>query len=196
MIKSASNISFNDRNLDLFITTRSYLLTTSMSDEPSLATSKMRKGIPKALITHLTTKLSELEAQCHEPSTVNLTQEMPQRWDSLDEELQKHHHALFDAIEKANKWPLSEVQDELDDLITDLSMQIERLVTTCNLMEQERLHHAGWCTSNPILLRLKQLFAAWKLTQQKYTFCISTKEELGKFYCHLEVDKLETPWPL
>ena len=109
----------------------------STSDQPAnLATLRRRRGIPKASITRLTTKLNELEAQSHEPSTVNLARRMPQRLDSLDAEFKKHHYALIDAIEEADEETLSKEQDELDqhdDLITDLSMRIEKLITTCNL---------------------------------------------------------------
>ncbi len=60
----------------------------SKSDQPT------RRGITRASITRLNTKLKDLETMVHEPTR------MAQKLDILDAEFKKHQYALIDAIDE------------------------------------------------------------------------------------------------
>ena len=69
-----------------------------MSDEsPSISTSK--KGGIRASITHLTSKLKELEGQINQPTTHDLAQRLKSRLECLDTDFKTYHFSLIDLIE-------------------------------------------------------------------------------------------------
>ncbi len=101
-------------------------VTMSKSDQPTLSTLRKRRGITRASITRLNTKLKDLETMVHEPTSSSLAQRMAQR---LDAEFKKHHYALIDAIDETE----AEVLDRHDDDMINLAMKIEQIITICNL---------------------------------------------------------------
>ena len=108
----------------------------SKSDQPTLSTLRKRRGITRASITRLNTKLKDLETMVHEPTSSSLAQRMGQKLDILDAEFKKHHYALIDAIDETEAEVLDKEQDVLDrhdDDMTNLAMKIEQIIAICNL---------------------------------------------------------------
>ena len=57
------------------------------------------RGVIRASITRLSTRLKDLEAKVDQPTTLDLTQRMTQKLDTLDSEFKVHHFALVDVID-------------------------------------------------------------------------------------------------
>ena len=106
----------------------------SETDQPPLATIRRRRGVVRASITRLATKLGELEA-AHEPSALNLDHRMSQKIDALDSEFRTHHYTIVDAIPDDDDETPSreqEVLDQHDDDVGDLAVRVERLIAACS----------------------------------------------------------------
>ena len=86
----------------------------SETDQPSLGTLRKRRGIIKASITRLNTRLKDLKSSIHEPTTSSLAQRMSQMLDTLDADFKKHHYAIIDRIDEADEETLGREQDALD----------------------------------------------------------------------------------
>ena len=101
----------------------------------SEATLRRRRGVVRASITRLNTRLKDLESKIHESSTLSLAHRMSQKLESLDGDFKTHHYALIDEIDDAEEETLAKEQDTLDqhdDDIATLAVRIEQLVATCN----------------------------------------------------------------
>ena len=118
----------------------------SETDQPSLATLRKRRGVSKASVTRLNTRLKDLESRIHEPTTSSLAQRMSQMLDTLDADFKKHHYAIIDHIDEADEETLGREQDALDqhdDGISNLTMRIEQVI---NL----QLDLRSWCKKDCI----------------------------------------------
>ena len=108
----------------------------SETDQPMLATLRKRRGVIKASITRLNTRLNDLESKIHEPTTSSPAQRMLQTLDTLNADFKKHHYAVIDRIDEADVKTLGSEQDALDqhdDGISNLAMQIEQVIGACSL---------------------------------------------------------------
>ncbi len=98
-----------------------------MSD---LATLRRRRGVAKASITRLTTRLTELEGVTEESTTSSHAQLLRKKLDTLDADFKLHHLAVIDAV--VNDEAAAEEQLELDshdDTVTSLQIRLETLLT-------------------------------------------------------------------
>ena len=108
----------------------------SETDQPSLATLRKRRGVSKASVTRLNTRLKDLESRIHEPTTSSLAQRMSQMLETLDTDFKKHHYAVIDHIDEADVEAFGREQDALDqhdDSISNLAIRIEQVIATCSL---------------------------------------------------------------
>lgn len=108
----------------------------SETDQPMLATLRKRRGVIKASITRLNTRLNDLESKIHEPTTSSPAQRMLQTLDTLNADFKKHHYAVIDRIDEADVKTLGSEQDALDqhdDGVSILAMQIEQVIGACSL---------------------------------------------------------------
>ena len=55
---------------------------------------RRRRGIVKASITRLNTRLTELETKVHEPSTLSHAKKLSAKLESLDSEFKVHHYGI------------------------------------------------------------------------------------------------------
>ena len=97
----------------------------------TIATVKKRRGVARASLTRLTNRIQDIERESGEPKTLELAQRMAQKLTDLDAEFRSHHHALIDLIEDDDA--LSREQETLDahdDLVTELSVRIKRVIAT------------------------------------------------------------------
>ena len=58
-----------------------------------------RRGIVRASITRLATRLSEYEGKTDQPSTLDHAHRMSQRLNDLDSEFKCHHYGVVDLID-------------------------------------------------------------------------------------------------
>ena len=124
-----------------------------MSEETqrALSTLKRRRGVSKASVTRLSTRLKDLETDISRPGTIDHARRMQQKLDTLDGEFQSHHQGIVDLID--NEEALTGEQstlDEHDDLIADLSVHVNQLIAACTCSDSaprklatRRLAHVG-----------------------------------------------------
>ena len=97
--------------------------------QPTVATLRKRRGVVRASITRLSTRLRELESKIHEPSTPSHAHRMSQKLESLDADFKLHHYALIDALDdEAVLAREQETLDQHDDDIAELAVRVEQLI--------------------------------------------------------------------
>ena len=84
----------------------------------------------KASITHLANRFKNLETNVHEPSTLDLAEQIAQKLKSLNSEFKVQHFAIIDLINEEDQDSLSkeqEILDNHDEEIVGISLRIENL---------------------------------------------------------------------
>ena len=108
----------------------------SEETERALSTHRRRRGVAKASITRLTTRLKDLEADVSQPATIDHAQRMQQKLDALDAEFHGHHHNVVDLTDSEDSLTREQdVLDEHDDLVAGLSVRIKQLLDACTLSD-------------------------------------------------------------
>ena len=73
------------------------MATTGTSDPGRLlANAKKRRGVARALITRLTNRLRDLEADVGANKTLEIARRMSQNHSDVDSEFRTYHHAIVD----------------------------------------------------------------------------------------------------
>ena len=72
------------------------------SEAPSLAT-LIRRDVVRASVTHLATRLRELESKVGAPTIPSLAHRMSVKLDTLDSDFKAHHFAVINAITEGNE---------------------------------------------------------------------------------------------
>ena len=100
---------------------------TSQETERALSTHKRRRGVVKALITHLTTHLKDLEDDVSQPGIIDHAQRMQQKLDALDTEFRSHHHNIVDLVDSEESLTRKQLAlDQHDDLVAELAVRIKQ----------------------------------------------------------------------
>ena len=99
--------------------------------ECSLSIHRRRRGVAKASITRLTTRLKDLESDT-QPAIVDHARRIQLKLDALDVEFRSHHHSIIDLInDEESLRKEQEALDEHDDLIAELSVCVSQLINAC-----------------------------------------------------------------
>ena len=104
----------------------------------SISTLRKRRGVARASITRLTTRLKDLESDTSRQATLGLAQGMTRKLDALDSDFRTHHHALIDLID--DEEALQEEQstlDEHDDVVAELAVRIQQLINLCTSFSED-----------------------------------------------------------
>ena len=105
-----------------------------MSDtEPTTAALRRRRGVTKASITKLSTRLSEFEAKIDDPMTLGHTQKLQKKLEALDSEFKQQHLTVIDSIPEDDQLDdnLAKEQNELDEhdlIVDDLSLRLVKFI--------------------------------------------------------------------
>ena len=102
-----------------------------MAQDPTIL--RKKRGVVRASITQLFTRLKDLESKADQPTTLDLARQMSQKLESLDSDFKLHHYALIDLID--NTESMLKEQDILDghDVeMATLSTRIKRLIAVCD----------------------------------------------------------------
>ena len=78
--------------------------------EVDVAILRRRRGVMRASITRIATRLGELEGKVYEPSMPSLTHCMSQRLEALGADFKTHHLAMIDAMGDDNTDGLAQEQ--------------------------------------------------------------------------------------
>ena len=100
------------------------------TDLRALSTQRKRRGVVKASITCLGSRLKELESKVEKPTTHDHAQRLATKLETLDTEFKTHHFSLIDLIDDDET--LEKEQETLgqhDDDVTTLTVRIQRLTT-------------------------------------------------------------------
>ena len=74
----------------------------SEETERALSSHRKRRGVAKASITHLTTRLKDLEGDPGQSGAIDHARRMQQKLDTLDAEFRSHHHNVVDLTDNAD----------------------------------------------------------------------------------------------
>lgn len=101
-----------------------------MPETATLSTHKKRRGVARASLTRLGTRLGELEGRTDAPTALDNARRMLQRLESLDAEFKTHHLALVDLIEDEETLSGEQViLDTHDDEIAHLAERIQQVIS-------------------------------------------------------------------
>ena len=102
-----------------------------MAQDPT--TLRKRRGVVRASITRLFTRLKDLESKADQPTTLDLARQMSQKLESLDSDFKLHHYALIDLIDDTESMlKEQDILDGHDDEMATLSTRIKRLIAVCD----------------------------------------------------------------
>ena len=91
---------------------------------------KKRRGVTRASITKLSSKVTDLEAMDPNPDNLRAAQSLASKLKTLDAEFKTHHLAIIDATDEEEA--LGEEQlalDNHDDTISELTVRVQRLIS-------------------------------------------------------------------
>lgn len=97
-----------------------------------LSTYRRRRGVARASITRLGTRLKDLEDNAIQPTTLNVAQRMAQKLETLDSDFKSRHYSVIDLIEEDGLEREQYILDEHDDEVTGLSTRLQQLITNCS----------------------------------------------------------------
>ncbi len=104
------------------------------ADKAALSTLRRRRGVVRASITRLATRLVDLEGKTDQPSTLDLAHGMSKKLETLDSDFKVHHLSLVDAIkDEEAALEEQEVLDDHDDKTEVLAARIKCLIVACSL---------------------------------------------------------------
>jgi len=102
-------------------------------DEAAVSRLRKRRGVVRASITRLGTRVKELESKSVDHTTVDVAQRLKEKLETLDSEFSTHHYALIDAIDDVESLEEEqEVLDEHDDAVSLLTTLLQRIIKTCS----------------------------------------------------------------
>ena len=100
------------------------------TDARTLSTQRKRRGVVKASITRLSSRLTALEGMVEEPDTHDHAQRLSTKLETLDAEFKTHHFAVIDLIDDDGTLGREhETLDQHDDDVTSLAVRLQKLIT-------------------------------------------------------------------
>ena len=105
----------------------------------SLSSNRKKRGVVRASITKLGSRLTELEAAVSLPDTVNHARRLTTRLQSLVEEFKLHHFAVIDLFDEEEDLAREqETFDDQDEECAQLAMRLERLISSCSSSDSDQ----------------------------------------------------------
>ena len=98
--------------------------------ERELAKLRRRRGVCKASITRIRSRVEELEGLTTHPSTIETAKQLASKLESLDSEFKSYHFQIIDLLGEEDGDALEKEQDILDghdDQVTNLTIRMKRL---------------------------------------------------------------------
>ena len=100
------------------------------TDARAISNQRKRRGVVRASITRLGTRLKELEDKVEEPTTHDLAKRLAAKLETLDAEFKAHHFSLIDLIDdEGTLGKEQETLDQHDDDVTSLAVRIQQVIT-------------------------------------------------------------------
>ena len=103
----------------------------STEGERALSIARKRRGVVRASITRLDSRVADLQAKPELTAEDRLSaQQLLQRLNTLDTDFKSHHFAVVDLLDEDALEGEQAILDEIDDRVTSLSVRIQRLVSS------------------------------------------------------------------
>ena len=131
------------RNLSPFVVFDRHVLSLpryaiSMDPVRQLSNAKKRRGVARATLTRLSTRLKDLEGENESTKTLELAKRMSQKLTDLDSEFRTHHHNVVDLIDDDDTLAKEqETLDSHDDLVAELSVQVKQVIAASSPSSNE-----------------------------------------------------------
>ena len=110
-----------------------------MAQDPT--TLRKRRGVVRASITRLSTRLKDLERKSDQPASFDLSRQMSQRLETLDSDFKLHHYAFIDLINDIETMlKEQDIPDGHDDEMATLSTRIKRLIVVSDSSSESGPH--------------------------------------------------------
>ena len=104
--------------------------SSRLSTMSNASTLRKRRGVVRASITRLTSRLRDLESDTDKPAALDLAQGMIRKLNALDSEFRTHHQALVDLIDDEEAIQTEQkTLDDHDDFVAELSVRIQHPCT-------------------------------------------------------------------
>ena len=98
----------------------------------SLSTNRKKRGVVRASITKLRTRLAEVEASASLPDTVDHAKHLSARLQSLAEDFKLHHYAIVELVDaEADLQKEQEILDGHDEEVAELAIRLDKFVLAC-----------------------------------------------------------------
>lgn len=103
----------------------------STENERALSANRRRRGVVRASLTRLETRVKEFESKGTEISAGDrlAAQRLLQKLDTLDSDFKSHHFAVVDLVDEEAMSTEQGVLDEHDDRVADLAVRLQQLIT-------------------------------------------------------------------
>ena len=102
---------------------------------------RKRRGVTRASLTKLATRVKDLEGKADQEGTLDLANQAKLKLEKLDVDFKAHHFGLVDTIdEEATLEAEQEVLDQHDDYVVVLAVRIRQLVNACGSSSQWTQH--------------------------------------------------------
>ena len=117
------------------------------TDARAISNRRKRRGVVRASITRLGTRLKEHEDKVEEPTTHDLAKRLAAKLETLDAKFKAHHFSLIDLInDERTLGKEQETLDQHDDDVTALAVRIQQVnmissATPTNLDQHKPLSH-------------------------------------------------------
>ena len=103
----------------------------ALSHMATVANVTKRRGVARAFLTRLVSRVKKLEHQPRGSTTPDLADRMAKKLVELDADFRAQHHALIDLIEEEEALEREhKTLDAHDNLVTELSVRIKRIIST------------------------------------------------------------------
>ena len=112
----------------------------SAATQRALSSSRKKRGVVRASLTKLRTRLDELEATINLPDTIDHVKRLCLRLQTLAEDFKLHHYAIVELVDdEEDSRREQEVLDEHDEEVSRLAIRLEKLSTTCSSSGPDQL---------------------------------------------------------
>ena len=106
----------------------------------ALSLNRKKRGVVRASITKLRSRLEEVEATAPLPETADSARHLTKRLLELTEEFKVHHFEVIDLLHGEDELGREqEVYDKQDEDINELSVRLEKLVSSCSATDSGQL---------------------------------------------------------
>lgn len=102
------------------------------ADGRALSSSRKRRGVVRASLTRLRTRLAELEHAPDQPGTLDSARRLLSKLETLDKDFKVHHLAIVDLTDEGALPEEQETLDTHDDDVGQLEARIQQLISTCS----------------------------------------------------------------